>query len=422
MTFRTFLQRFLAIFFIIALGIASWQARGTLLMGFAAALIAVGISIPTTTLQQVGVRRPWAIALATFGVALGFVFLILLVMPRLFTELLVLLSSIPDALRALVSVYERLRESNPFLNAALAPLPSAESTIAEFTPERAQELLDQFLNAGAAIAPTLLGGVETILSVLINFVLVLFIAIFFLVDPQSYIKASLYLLPAHYHVRAMEIWHEIYYTLRAWITALSLSISITVVLVWLILGVLLGLPNALVVAVFAGLATFIPNIGAFLPIIPITIFTLTSEPSNLFIYIPVYLAIQLTESNIITPSIVKAELEVPAGGLLIFQLLMTLAFGALGLLLAVPVLAVLIVLVRELYAYDFLGLRNTTVELEIDEHGQLQLMETRAVETATAATPLQQVTVVTTPKADPALARRTAVTTLKRPKKPKANK
>lgn len=394
MTFRAFLQRFMAILVIVLLVIAVWQARAILLMGFAAALIAVGISIPTTFLQQVGLRRPWAIALATFGVALGFVFLILLVMPRLFTELLVLLSSIPDALRALLGVYTQLRESNPLLNAALAPLPSAESAIAQFTPERAQEILNQFLNAGAAIAPTLLGGVETILTVFINFVLVLFIAIFFLVDPESYVKASLYVLPAHYHRRAMEIWNAIYHTLRAWITALSLSISITVALVWLILGVLLGLPNALVVAVFAGLATFIPNIGAFLPIIPITIFTLTSEPTNLFIYIPVYLAIQLTESNIITPSIVKAELEVPAGGLLIFQLLMTLAFGALGLLLAVPVLAVVIVLVRELYAYDFLGLRNTTVELEVDEHGQLQLQEHGEVAPTTVTAPGKPVTVV----------------------------
>ena len=391
MTFRAFLQRFLAVFVIILLAVGAWQARATLLMGFAAVVIAVGISIPTTWLQQLGLRRPWAIAVATFGVALGFIFIILLVMPRLFNELLVLLSSIPDAIRALLAVYTQLRESNQFLNAALAPLPSAENVIADFTPERAQEILNQFLNAGVAIAPTLLGGVESILSVLVSFVLVLFIAIFFLVDPQTYIKASLYLLPAPHHRRAMEVWKELYATLRAWITALSLSISITVALVWLILGVLLGLPNSLVVAVFAGLATFIPNIGAFLPIIPITIFTLTSEPSNLLLYIPVYLAIQLTESNIITPAIVKAELEVPSGGLLIFQLLMTLAFGALGLLLAVPMLALLIVLVRELYAYDQLGLRNTVVELEINDQGHLQLHEQRTAEVTGTEEPVRSI-------------------------------
>ena len=369
-------------------------------MGFAAALIAVGISIPTTWLQQLGLRRPWAIAVATMGVALAFIFLILLVVPRLFTEVVVLLSSIPAALRTLLTLYTQLRESNQYLAAALAPLPSADTVLADFTPERAQEILNQFLTAGVAIAPTLLGGVESILSVLISFVLVLFIAIFFLVDPQSYIRASLYLLPAHHHRRAMAVWKELYATLRAWITALSLSISITVGLVWLILGVMLGLPNSLVVAVFAGLATFIPNIGAFLPIIPITIFTLTSEPSNLLLYIPVYLAIQLTESNIITPAIVKAELEVPSGGLLIFQLLMTLAFGALGLLLAVPMLALLIVLVRELYSYDQLGLRNAAIELEINDQGHLQLHEQRVAEGTEVEAPVRSIAARSTPVAN----------------------
>src|SRR5690606_24094352 len=136
-----------------------------------------------------------------------------------------------------------------------------------------------------------------------------------------------------------------------WISALSLSIAITGALVWLILGVLLGMPNAVVVAVFAGIATFIPNIGVFLPLIPIVVFTLASDPGQLVVYVPVYLLIQLLESNVITPSIVKAELELPAGGVMVFQLLATLALGALGLLLAVPLLAVITVLVREIYAY-----------------------------------------------------------------------
>jgi len=143
---------------------------------------------------------------------------------------------------------------------------------------------------------------------------------------------------------------------------------------------LLGMPNAIVVAVFAGIATFIPNIGAFLPLIPIFIFTLASDPAQLVIYVPVYLLIQFTESNVITPSIVKAELKIPPGALMIFQLLVTLAFGALGLLLAVPLLAILIVLVREIYSYDLLGLRNLEVEMKGNQAGQLVLNETNSTQ------------------------------------------
>ncbi len=374
MSLGEFVRRVLIVFLILLLITGIWAARSTLLLGFAAALIAVGISIPSGWLQRRGLRRSLSMALSSLAVGAFAVFLVLLVLPRLLEDLFVLLGSIPQAIGALSGVYESLRTSSEFLGMALAPLPDAETTT--LTVESAQEILNQLVNASLAIAPTLLGGVGTMVATLVNVGFVIFISIFFLIDPKSYVKASLYLVPARHHQHVVHIWNELYHTARTWITALSFSISITVALVWVILGVLLGMPNALVVAVFAGLATFIPNIGVFLPLIPIAVFTLASaNPAGIFLYIPVYLVIQLVESNVITPSIVKAELEIPAGALMLFQLLITLAFGALGLLLAVPLLAILIVLVRELYSYDMLGLRQRAVALTTNEAGQLMLDE-----------------------------------------------
>lgn len=379
MSFAEFCKRAFLLLVVLLLVIGFWVARSTLLLGFAAAVIAVGISIPASWLRRQKARRGWAIAIATLGVLLAAILLLVLVLPQLLSGLIDLLGNIPTALRALGTLYENLRASNTFLNAALRPIPVAEAG-SEITSERAREILNQLVNASLAIAPSLLGGVGAVATVLINFVFVLFIAIFFLVDPKTYVKGVLFLTPSHYHRRVVDIWNEVYRTLRLWIAALSLSIIITVALVWLILGVLLGMPNAVVVAVFAGIATFIPNIGVFLPLIPITIFTLATDPTQLVIYIPVYLLIQLLESNVITPSIVKAELEIPAGGLMLFQLLATMALGALGLLLAVPMLAVIIVLVREIYAYDLLGLRHTTIVLHTQVDGNLALRETQDVE------------------------------------------
>lgn len=377
MSFGEFCKRSLLLVAVLLLVVGIWVARGTLLLGFAAAVIAVGISIPASWLRRQRVRRGWAIAIAAVGVLLAVILLLVLILPQLLNGLIDLLGNIPTALRTLSTLYEGLRERNTFLKAALQPLSFAEAGI-EITPDRAREILDQLVSASLAIAPSLLGGVSAVATVLINLVFVLFIAIFFLVDPKTYVKGLLFLTPKPYHQRVVEIWNEVYRTLRLWIAALSLSIAITAALVWVILGVLLGMPNALVVAVFAGIATFIPNVGVFLPLIPITVFTLASDPTQLALYVPIYLLIQLLESNVITPSIVKAELEIPAGGLMLFQLLATLALGALGLLLAVPMLAVMIVLVREIYAYDLLGLRQTTVVLHTHVDGRLSLSEAQS--------------------------------------------
>ena len=379
MTFNEFFKRFLAVLAVLLLCLGIWTARSTLIFGFAAALIAVALSIPAGWLQRRGLRRGWAIAVATIDVGLVVILLFFLVVPRLLTGVIELLSTIRPAISSLVTVYANLRERSEFLGAALPSL-AVDLDSALIDPTRAQEILQQFIDASLALAPSLLGGVGTVVALVINLIFVLFIGIFFLIDPQSYIKGSLYLVPHHYHQRATEIWNELYRTLSLWISALLLSISITMGLVWLILGLLLGMPNAIVVAVFAGIATFIPNIGAFLPLIPIFIFTLASDPTQLVIYVPVYLLIQFTESNVITPSIVKAELKIPPGALMIFQLLVTLAFGALGLLLAVPLLAVLIVLVREIYSYDLLGLRNLEVEMKGSQAGQLVLQETNSAQ------------------------------------------
>lgn len=388
MSFGDFFKRFLTVLLVVVLAIGMWVARPILLLGFAAATIAVGISIPANWLQRRGLYRGWAIAIASIGVLMASVLLLLLVLPQLVTGLGDLLSNVPTAIRALPTLYETLRERNTFLNAALSPLPNLEAGT-EMIPQQAQELLNQLLNASMTIASGVLDGVSIVANILINIVFVLFIAIFFLVDPQSYVKASLFLTPKHYHARAVEIWNQLYHTIRVWISALALSIMITASLVWLILGVLLGMPNAVVVAVFAGGATFIPNIGVFLPLIPIFVFTLASDPGQLIVYVPVYLLIQLLESNVITPSIVKAELKIPAGGVMLFQLLATLALGALGLLLAVPLLAVITVLVREIYAYDMLGLRHTHVALRADNNGRLALTEAAVTAPKQEAAPIK---------------------------------
>lgn len=377
MPFSEFFRRLVTVLALVLVVWGMWVARGTLLIGFAAALLAVALSVPARRLQRLGLRRGWAVAVSVLGALILLAALLILVLPRLINETLALITTIPDALRALLRSYEQLRGASRFFELALPPAPGSEAG-ADLTPTRARQILQQFVDASLAIAPRLLSELGQLINILINIGFMLFIAVFFLIDPRSYVQASLYLAPRQYHRRIVALWQAIYATAVTWITTLSLSISVTVGLVLVILGWLLHMPNAIVVAVFAGVATFIPNIGAFLPLIPITIFTLASEPRRLLIYAPVYLAIQLFESNIITPTLVKSEMKIPAGAMMLFQLLATLAFGALGLLLAVPMFGILIVLVREVYSFGLLGLRDTGLAVHADADGNLTLVEVNA--------------------------------------------
>lgn len=89
-----------------------------------------------------------------------------------------------------------------------------------------------------------------------------------------------------------------------------ISITITVVLVLLILGPL-GMPYVVEVAVFAGLATFVPTVGALLPVALIILVLLVADPARIPIMVAAYLGIQLLESNVLTPAVVRRQLSIP---------------------------------------------------------------------------------------------------------------
>ena len=367
-SFSAFSKRF---FLVVATGLllaALWFFRDTLLLAFLAIVFAVGISIPASAL----VKRRWPRTLANIvsvlTVAVVALFLVLWLLPSIANELGGLLTGLPQGIQNLTESYNGLLERNAALGRILSPIETSPGDVPE---EEVQQFFENVVNAGL---PILMSGGNLAFNFLTNFVLVLVMTLLLLADPTAYVKASLYLVPKNYQPRLLELWGELYHTLRTWLSALFISITITVTLVLVILG-LLGMPNVLVVAVFSGFATFVPNIGAILPLVPIAIFTLAHDPAQLLVMAPAYLAIQLVESNIITPSIVKQQLSIPAAGMLAFQIVAGLIFGVLGVLLAVPLLAVIITLVRELYSYDVLGLRGERLEVSLNRQNRLEVSE-----------------------------------------------
>ena len=372
MSYQSFFKRFLLVVVTLLALLGFWYLQSTLMLAFLSLIIAVGLSLPVRFLQKRGWRYGWAVAVSTGTFLLVSSLLVLILLPTLLVETGKLISAIPSAIQTGIELYENIRTQNEWVARIL---PSITESINSAVPADVTTQLQEFISGALETGvPILLSGLGFVASTVANVAFLLFIAIFFLVDPFSYVKASLFLVPESYHVRLLALWNELYRTLTTWLKAQFTSVTITVVLVWLVLGVLLGMPNPLTVAIIAGFATFIPNVGAFLPLIPIFIFNLAGDPTLLLYVVPAYLAIQLVESNVITPSIIGGELNIPSGALMLFQIIAGTLLGSLGILLAVPLLAVMITTVREIYSYDILGLRRYTLELTSNEAGQLMIV------------------------------------------------
>lgn len=177
---------------------------------------------------------------------------------------------------------------------------------------------------------------------------ILFIAIFFTIAPQSYIKGIVELIPVKGQKKANEVIDKLGRQLRNWIKGKLFSMFIVFVLTAIGLAII-GIPLWLVLALLAGLISFIPNFGPLLALIPAVLVGLMQSPQTAALVVGLYVLIQFVESNFITTLVQQKLLDLPPALIIITQLLMGALTGGWGLILATPIIVILIVLVQELY-------------------------------------------------------------------------
>jgi predicted PurR-regulated permease PerM len=112
--------------------------------------------------------------------------------------------------------------------------------------------------------------------------------------------------------------------------------------------VVCGVPNALALAVFAGIADVLPYIGAILSIAPMVIAALARGPVVVTVILLIMLAYEEFESRVLVPRIYGHALRLPSAVVLFALLAGGTLMGILGALLALPVAATVMMLIDEL--------------------------------------------------------------------------
>ena len=184
--------------------------------------------------------------------------------------------------------------------------------------------------------------------------IILFLGIFFMISPDTYLRGIVMLFPIPKRDRVSEVLETIGTTLRKWLLGKILSMLIVGVLTGIGLSIL-GIPLAMTLAIFASFISFIPNFGPLIALVPAFLLAFTVSPIYALYVVILYAGIQAIESNIITPLIQKKMISFPMALILIAQVFMGIFTGFLGLILAVPVVAILVVLIKMLYIKDVLG-------------------------------------------------------------------
>jgi predicted PurR-regulated permease PerM len=177
------------------------------------------------------------------------------------------------------------------------------------------------------------------------FLLVLFIAAYIGLDPPLYHGGILQLVPARERDRAALTLTRLATTLRRWLVtqliAMFLIGAVTTVFLFM-----LHVKAALPLGILAGVSKFIPIVGSIFAAIPAIAMAFIDSPHKALLVAVGYFVIQFAENHLLVPVLMKRGVDLPPAMTLGIQALMSVLFGFLGLLVAVPLLAVILTVVR----------------------------------------------------------------------------
>ncbi len=196
-------------------------------------------------------------------------------------------------------------------------------------------------------------AITTTFGAIASFVLLLFVAVLFALQPQMYVRGALHLLPKSARQRGREVFDEVCIALERWILGQLALMTLVGTLTYIGYRAV-GLEFAGALAFIAGLLTFIPFLGSFIGGLVALIVALTQGPTITMYVAGIYLAVQLIE-NACEPFVQQRAVYLAPALLLFAQVTLGALAGALGTVFATPLAAALIVVVKMLYIQDALG-------------------------------------------------------------------
>jgi predicted PurR-regulated permease PerM len=183
------------------------------------------------------------------------------------------------------------------------------------------------------------------------FLLVLFIAAYIGVEPHLYHGGMLELVPPRDRERTVVAMAGVATTLRRWLVTQLIAMTVIGAVTTVFLFAI-RVKAALPLGILAGVAKFIPIVGSIFAVIPAMAMAFIDSPHKALVVGIGYLAIQFLENHLLVPLLMKHGVNVPPAMTLAVQALMALLFGFLGLLVAVPLLAATLTVVRIINGKD----------------------------------------------------------------------
>lgn len=311
-----------------------WYALDLLILLFAGLLLSVLLRGLGEALEAaLGLSRPLALLTVILILTTGLVGGGLALGPAVFAEGADLITQLSEAVRAGLAELRTL----PYGDRLLEALRGSIERIADLaTVARIGDVFTGALGIGVRLFVVLASGV------------------YFAFEPGLYAGGILKLVPESAQTLVDELLDATRQMLRWWLLGRILAM----VLVGLLVAgglLLLGVPRPAALGVIAAVLEFVPLVGPTLAYVPAALVGLTVSPYHPLYLVVLFLAVQGLEGFLITPIVQERAISMPPALTIASQVLLGLIAGGLGVVLATPLLAVLVIGVQILYVREVLG-------------------------------------------------------------------
>ncbi|HEX7197134.1 MAG TPA: AI-2E family transporter [Candidatus Limnocylindria bacterium] len=304
------------------------QARSVIILIVISMFLAIGLNPLVEWLTARNMRRGVAITIVFFAVIGAFVGFGFAVVPPVVEQSNGFVQELPSYL-------EDLRKN---------------STVRQFDEdygviERAQD----YVTSGD-LGQRLFGGLVGVGRVVLNAVFgafsVLIMTLYFLAALPSMKRQAYRLVPASRRERVTLLGDEVITRIGGFVSG-AFTVAFIAAFTSYIFLMILGMPFALALAVFVGLLDLVPLVGATIAAVVVSLLGFTESVGVGIACVVFYVAYQQFENYVVYPRVMRRAVDVPAPVTVVAVLLGGALLGIVGALLAIPVAAAILLVVRQ---------------------------------------------------------------------------
>ena len=319
----------------VLLGIALTNIATVIIYIALAAFASLGLDPVLKWFERHNVKRAWAIVIVFLILGIIAVGLLWLVVPTLITQIGEFISGIPST----IANFEK-SDTYAWLEGIFGPgLNTLVTDVQTFitNPANIAAISGGLLKIGAGIATAISGGL-----------IVVVLTLYFVASLPAIKESMMQFAPARNRPKVRDMTNQITESVGGYLMGMVILAFFNSIVAFL-LHLVLGLPYPLLMGVLAFSITIIPLVGPVLYWIFATVLALFTSPVSALIFGICYLIYIQIEAYVITPRVMTRAISIPGSLVVIGALIGGTLLGLIGALVAVPVTASILLIIKQVY-------------------------------------------------------------------------